>query len=74
MTESVRARRVRERRGSGPKQLPWRRVENNFRPMEVLSSEQVERIHLASLKLLAEFGLLASPVGPEEAYLPRMGE
>ena len=57
MTESVRARRVRERRGSGPKQMPWRRVENSFRPLEVLSAEQVERIHLASLKLLADFGL-----------------
>src|SRR3954447_27012853 len=57
MTESVRARRVRERRGSGPKQMPWRRGENSFRPMEVLSPEQVERIHTVSLKLLAEFGL-----------------
>jgi len=57
MTESVRARRVRERRGTGPKQMPWRRVQNSFRPLEVLSEEQVERIHLASLKLLADFGL-----------------
>jgi trimethylamine--corrinoid protein Co-methyltransferase len=57
MTETVRARRVRERRGSGPKQMPWRRVENSFRPIDVLSPDQVERIHLASLKLLADFGL-----------------
>ena len=57
MTESVRARRVRERRGSGPKQMPWRRVENAFNPLEVLTAEQIERIHLASLKLLSEFGL-----------------
>src|SRR3954462_6321940 len=57
MTESVRARRTRERVGSGPKQMPWRRVENSFRPLEVLSSEQVERVHVASLKLLADYGI-----------------
>jgi len=36
---------------------PWRRVVNPFRPVEVLSVDQVEAIHQASLRILSEIGL-----------------
>ena len=38
-------------------QLPWSRLQNPFRPVEVLSSDEVESIHAASLRLLAEVGM-----------------
>ena len=57
MRETARERRTRERGGQGPRQLPWRRLENSFRPAELLDAEQVERVHSASLKLLSELGL-----------------
>jgi trimethylamine---corrinoid protein Co-methyltransferase len=57
MRETARERRTRERGGQGPRQLPWRQLENSFRPAELLDAEQVERVHAASLKLLFELGL-----------------
>ena len=36
---------------------PWRRVVNPFRPVEILSADQVEAIHRASLRILSEIGL-----------------
>jgi trimethylamine--corrinoid protein Co-methyltransferase len=41
----------------GLAQLPWRRLVNPFRPVEILSDDQVETIHLASLRILAEIGV-----------------
>jgi trimethylamine--corrinoid protein Co-methyltransferase len=41
----------------GIDQLPWRRLVNPFRPVEILSADQVEAIHRASLRILAEIGL-----------------
>ena len=38
-------------------QLPFRRLANPFRPLEVLSADQVEEIHQASLRILAEVGV-----------------
>ncbi|MBS0393291.1 MAG: trimethylamine methyltransferase family protein [Proteobacteria bacterium] len=38
-------------------QLPWRAVTNPYAPMEVLSADQVEAIHLTSLRILEELGL-----------------
>lgn len=37
--------------------LPWRRLTNPFRPVEILSADQLESIHRASLRILAEIGL-----------------
>jgi trimethylamine--corrinoid protein Co-methyltransferase len=52
------ARRRKERRpGGGVPQLPWRRLVNPFRPVEILSAEQLEAIHRASLRILTEVGL-----------------
>ncbi len=45
------------RSGSAIAQLPRRRVENPWPPMEVLSADQVEAIHEASLYILENFGI-----------------
>jgi trimethylamine--corrinoid protein Co-methyltransferase len=50
--------RRRERRATrGPRQLPWRAIENPYRPIEVLSADQVEAIHNASLRVLSDLGM-----------------
>ncbi len=38
-------------------QLAWRSVSNPYRPIEVLSADQIEAIHDASLRILEEIGL-----------------
>ncbi|MCH7555593.1 MAG: trimethylamine methyltransferase family protein, partial [Proteobacteria bacterium] len=45
------------RSGGGFKQPPWRRISNPYAPIEVLREEQVEQIHLASMKVLEDLGL-----------------
>ncbi|MEA2632710.1 MAG: trimethylamine---corrinoid protein Co-methyltransferase [Chloroflexota bacterium] len=45
------------RAAPGLAQLPWRRLVNPFRPVEILSADQIETIHLASLRILAEIGV-----------------
>jgi trimethylamine--corrinoid protein Co-methyltransferase len=50
--------RRRERRGRGGiKQVPWRRYRNPYKPIEVLSADQIEAIHDSSLKVLEEIGM-----------------
>jgi trimethylamine--corrinoid protein Co-methyltransferase len=50
-------RRERANRSAGIRQLPFARLSNPYRPMELLSTDQIESIHQASLKLLAEVGV-----------------
>ena len=50
-------RRERANRSAGIRQLPFARLSNPYRPMELLSADQIESIHQASLKLLAEVGI-----------------
>jgi len=38
-------------------QLPWINVTNPYAPMEVLSADQLESIHLTSLRILEELGI-----------------
>ena len=45
------------RAAAGPAQLPWRRDTNPYAPLEVLSADQVEAIHQASLTILEEIGV-----------------
>jgi len=52
--EGGRGRRV---LGGHLAQLPWRNVVNPFAPLEVLSADQVEAIHLTSLRILEELGI-----------------
>jgi trimethylamine--corrinoid protein Co-methyltransferase len=56
--------RERRRRSGGRRQaadtvpqLPWRHVENHFRPMEVLRPEQLDAVHDYSMRILEEFGI-----------------
>jgi trimethylamine--corrinoid protein Co-methyltransferase len=49
-------RRPRRTTGGVP-QVPWRRLENPFRPVELLSGDEVEAIHRSSLRILAELGM-----------------
>ncbi|MCC7047286.1 MAG: trimethylamine methyltransferase family protein [Alphaproteobacteria bacterium] len=50
--------RRRERRTTrGPQQLAWRAIENPYKPIEVLSDDQVEAIHTASLRVLRDLGM-----------------
>ncbi len=41
----------------GIDQLPWRQLVNPYQPLEILSADQVETIHHASLRILAELGM-----------------
>jgi trimethylamine--corrinoid protein Co-methyltransferase len=45
------------RREAGVAQLSWREVVNPYRPVELLSADQIEAIHLASLGLLERVGM-----------------
>jgi trimethylamine--corrinoid protein Co-methyltransferase len=38
-------------------QLPWRQIVNPYKPMEVLTEDHLEAIHLSSLRILEELGL-----------------
>lgn len=51
-----RERRQKQGQGGVP-QLPWQRVDNPYPPMEPLSADQVEAIHLASLSILENLGI-----------------
>jgi trimethylamine--corrinoid protein Co-methyltransferase len=51
------ARRRPRREAGGISQSPWRNLVNPYQPIEVLSEEQVERIHAASMRILEEHGL-----------------
>ena len=50
-------RRVRRASGSTPAQLPYRQLRNAFRPLEVLTEEQVDLIHGASMDILEKTGM-----------------
>ena len=51
------SRRRPRREAAGIRQLPWRRLVNPYRPVEILSADQVEAVHSASLRILAEIGM-----------------
>ncbi|MGD0494112.1 MAG: trimethylamine methyltransferase family protein [Steroidobacteraceae bacterium] len=42
---------------TGIPQLPWTEVVNPYPPMEVLSADQLEAVHLTSLRILEELGM-----------------
>ena len=39
------------------RQLPWRQVTNPYPPIQPLSADQIESIHVASLRILKEIGM-----------------
>jgi trimethylamine--corrinoid protein Co-methyltransferase len=50
-------RRPRRERNTGLTQAPARQLRNPYPPFEILSADQVEAIHQASLRVLAEIGV-----------------
>ncbi|WP_119462192.1 trimethylamine methyltransferase family protein [Rhodospirillaceae bacterium SYSU D60014] len=50
-------RRRSRREVGGLKQLPWRNLVNPYKPIEVLTPEQLDRIHDASMRILETYGL-----------------
>lgn len=54
---STRSDRRASRGGAGIHQLPWRPPNNPYQPIEVISEDQVEAIHMASLRILADIGM-----------------
>ena len=56
MTTEATRRRPRRVSG-GVQQLPWRTVRNPYQPVEILSEDEVETLHRASLRILAEIGV-----------------
>ena len=64
-----RSRRTRSRRSTGGiGQLPWRQPVNSYPPQEVLSADQLEQIHLASLKLLENHGMRIMHEGARKLF------
>ncbi|MFQ5773480.1 MAG: trimethylamine methyltransferase family protein [Kiloniellaceae bacterium] len=57
MAREKRRHAARRRDGAAIPQLPWRAVTNPYKPLEVLSADQVEEIHEASLRILEEIGI-----------------
>jgi trimethylamine--corrinoid protein Co-methyltransferase len=57
MVRELSRQRARRSGGAGIHQLPWRRLVNPYRPIEILSTDQVEAIHAASLRVLEELGI-----------------
>src|SRR5579863_806057 len=49
--------RGRRAAGSALPQLPWQPLVNPYAPMEMLSADQLEAIHLTSLRILEELGI-----------------
>ena len=49
--------RARRQGGSQVHQLPWQQVVQPYAPLEVLSADQIESIHLTSLRILEELGM-----------------
>lgn len=45
------------RGGGGIPQLPWTRVLNPYPPMQILSEEQMDKLHGASMRVLSELGI-----------------
>jgi trimethylamine--corrinoid protein Co-methyltransferase len=46
-----------QERAPGLGQLPWQRVRNAYRPVEILDTEQIEKIHDASMTVLESIGM-----------------
>jgi len=57
MAREAQRHRERRTRGGALKQLPWRNYRNPYKPIEVLSADQIEAIHESSLRVLEEIGI-----------------
>ena len=48
---------TRRKNSSSINQIPFQELNNPFKPMELISADQVEYIHNASLKILSQIGI-----------------
>ncbi|MFN3994496.1 MAG: trimethylamine methyltransferase family protein [Tabrizicola flagellatus] len=55
MRETRRGRR--EKAGTTIPQLPWETVRNPYRPLDILSPEQMDELHATSIRILKELGI-----------------
>ncbi len=67
-TPTPRRGRTRPPRSTGPSLAPLPRLANPWPPLEILSSEQVERILVAAFQVLEEAGLEIRSVAAREVY------
>nr|WP_298685814.1 trimethylamine methyltransferase family protein [uncultured Dongia sp.] len=57
MSREATQRRPRRPIATGPRQLPFGKVVNRYPPIALLSADELESIHVASLRLLSEIGM-----------------
>ena len=57
MTREATKRRERRPAATGPRQMNFGRVINRYPPIAMLSADELESIHVASLRLLSEIGM-----------------
>jgi trimethylamine---corrinoid protein Co-methyltransferase len=50
-------------------QRPWKQPQYKFQPMEILSADEIERIHKTGLKILEEIGITVMAPEAREAYV-----
>ncbi|MBT4889150.1 MAG: methyltransferase, partial [Rhodospirillales bacterium] len=60
------SRNRRENRTDGIKQMPFKQLKNPYSPIEVLTKDQVEAIHHASLRILKETGMRVTEAGARQ--------
>ena len=63
--------RRRKRRTAGVPEktsLPWKQIRNGLPPIEPLSSDEIESIHQASLRVLAELGMKVTDTEARKIY------
>ena len=63
--------RRRKRRTAGVPEktsLPWKNIRNSLPPIEPLSADEIESIHQASLRVLAELGMKVTDVEARKIY------
>ncbi len=67
----LRSGRRRKRRTAGVPEktsLPWKQIRNALPPIEPLSADEIESIHQASLRVLAELGMKVTDVEARKIY------
>ena len=57
MARRTARRRQKQRSEAGIEQLPWRELQNPYAPIEILSEDQLDRIHDNSMRILSEIGI-----------------
>ena len=67
----LRSSRRRKRRTAGVPEktsLPWKQIRNRLAPIEPLSVDEIESIHQASLRVLAELGMKVTDLEARKIY------